>query len=116
MRTFGAQEAAIFVLIWIFGWAFFGLLARRMRDKAKLARLEMAHKERMAAMEKGIPLPELPDLEHHFGRGRDPRQSLLLGGILCIFMVCISVKISNSSSRVPKPPGKITSALARIAK
>src|SRR5712671_2101149 len=86
MRTFGAQEAAIFVLIWIFGWAFFGLLARRMRDKAKLARLEMAHKERMAAMEKGIPLPELPDLEHHFGRGRDPRQSLLLGGILCIFI------------------------------
>jgi len=86
MRDFGPPQEIALLFIWVFGWAFFGLLARRMRDKGKLARLEMAHKERMAAMEKGIPLPELPDLEHHFGRGRDPRQTLLLGGILCIFL------------------------------
>ena len=86
MRNFSPNEAIAFVFIWVFGWAFFGLLARRMRDKGKLARLEMAHKERMTAMEKGIPLPELPDLEHHFGKERDIRQTLLLGGILCIFL------------------------------
>ena len=86
MRSFSPNQAIGFVFIWVFGWAFFGLLARRMRDKSKLARLDMAHKERMTAMEKGIPLPELPDLEHHFGKGRDIRQTLLLGGILCIFL------------------------------
>ena len=32
------------------------------------------------------------------------------------FLVCTSVITSNSSSSVPKPPGKATSALARIMK
>ena len=31
------------------------------------------------------------------------------------FWVCASVSISISSSRVPKPPGNTTSALARYA-
>jgi hypothetical protein len=35
------------------------------------------------------------------------------GGILRVWH---SVRTSNSSSKVPKPPGKATSALARIAK
>jgi len=36
-----------------------------------------------------------------------------LPGIGFIFRVCISVSTSNSSSRVPNPPGNATSALAR---
>ena len=37
-------------------------------------------------------------------------------GIGGAFAVCCSVRISNSSSKVPKPPGNTTSALARMAK
>src|SRR5262249_34779229 len=33
---------------------------------------------------------------------------------LRIFLVCTSVRISNNSSSVPKPPGKSTTALSEI--
>ena len=44
---------------------------------------------------------------------RSPNSTTGAGGAL---RVCCKVRISNSSSMVPKPPGKIASALARIAR
>jgi hypothetical protein len=46
----------------------------------RLRRLEVIHSERLAAMEKGIPLPELPLDPPKIPRPRDPR-ALLIHGI-----------------------------------
>jgi hypothetical protein len=74
----------IWGLFWVFGWAGMwmglGFLRHRSRDR----RLEMMHKERMAAIEKGIPLPELPDLDTYPRRSREKNpDSGLKGGIIC---------------------------------
>jgi hypothetical protein len=86
MSAFELLFTFVWALFWIFGWGglFWGMtyLRRRSRDR----RLEMLHKERMAAMEKGIPLPELPDievLEAQTHRVRRP-VSMLLPAIVCI--------------------------------
>lgn len=60
-------------------------------------RLEVIHQERLAAMEKGIPLPELPPLEPPAAsRAQDPRVLLLhglvwlalgLGGTIAVYLV-----------------------------
>ena len=52
-------------------------------------RLEILHAERLAAMEKGIPLPELP-IEEPSTRVRrppDPRAPLIIGMVLAAFGV-----------------------------
>ena len=51
----------LFSLIWVFGWVILLLAAWHLMGVRRQRRLELAHKERMMAMEKGIPLPELPD-------------------------------------------------------
>ena len=51
----------IFPIFWVFGWAAFVLIILYMRNKKRQKALELIHKERMAAMEKGIPMPEWPD-------------------------------------------------------
>jgi uncharacterized protein DUF6249 len=53
---------AVWTLLWIFGWGGFFWLFMYLKNRANQRRLEMIHQERMVAMEKGIPLPELPDL------------------------------------------------------
>jgi hypothetical protein len=53
----------VFALVWVFGWAIFFLLVYVIRVWRRQKKLELIHKERMIAMEKGIPLPELPDYE-----------------------------------------------------
>lgn len=65
MRSLGPFEIlaiAVWPLLWIFGWGGFFWLFVYLRNRANQRRLEMIHQERMVAMEKGIPLPELPDL------------------------------------------------------
>jgi hypothetical protein len=47
-----------FLLIFAF-LVIFGLLSSREKQR----RLELIHQERMAAIEKGVPLPELPEFE-----------------------------------------------------
>jgi hypothetical protein len=54
------MDPLIFSLIWVFGWVILLLLAWHLRAARRQRRLELQHKERMMAMEKGIPLPELP--------------------------------------------------------
>jgi hypothetical protein len=87
MRSMRLPEVAlIFVwgLFWVFGWAGMWMGLGYLRNRSRDRRLEMMHKERMAAMEKGILLPELPDLDVYSRRSRerDP-DSALKGGILC---------------------------------
>ena len=59
------------------------------KHKEKQRRLEVIHAERLAAMDKGIPLPELPiDLPKPAKpRGEDTKAVLLLGIILSTFGV-----------------------------
>jgi hypothetical protein len=51
----------IFPIFWVFGWAAFVLIILYMKNKKRQKTLELIHKERMAALEKGIPMPEWPD-------------------------------------------------------
>jgi hypothetical protein len=65
MRSIGPFEIlaiTVWPLLWIFGWGGFFWLFVYLKNRANQRRLEMIHQERMVAMEKGIPLPELPDL------------------------------------------------------
>ena len=47
-------------LIWIFGWVAVWYLRRRAVESRSLKLRELLHRERMAAIEKGVPLPEIP--------------------------------------------------------
>ena len=47
-------------LAWVFGWAAIWYLRRRAVETDALKMREMLSRERMAALEKGVPLPELP--------------------------------------------------------
>lgn len=49
---------AIFGSMFFFIFILLGILADRQRQKGKLAKQEMLQKERLMAMEKGLPLPE----------------------------------------------------------
>lgn len=48
------------VLVWIFGWATVWLIRRRAEEQRLLEMRKLLHQERMAAIEKGVPLPEIP--------------------------------------------------------
>jgi hypothetical protein len=50
-------------IFWVFGFAAVMLVAWHLRNKRRMEKLQIIHEERMKAMEKGIPLPEFPDLE-----------------------------------------------------
>lgn len=49
--------------VWVFGFAAVLLVAWHLRGKRRLEKLNLIHEERMKAMEKGIPLPEFPELD-----------------------------------------------------
>jgi len=73
------------VAIWVFGWVTVFLFIHFVRLSLRDRQIERIHKERMLAMEKGIPLPELPAMESHCHRGArsdNPRWPLGLGGLL----------------------------------
>jgi hypothetical protein len=48
------------VLVWIFGWATIWYLRRNAVESRSLKQRELLHRERMAAIDKGVPLPEIP--------------------------------------------------------
>lgn len=50
-------------MFWVFGWLFFFLALKFLNDRRKRHRLELIAKERLAALEKGVPMPELPDYD-----------------------------------------------------
>ena len=55
-----------------------------LKQQSRQKRLEIIHQERMAAMEKGIPLPEFP-LEPAEGYRPDPNVLPILGTVLLSF-------------------------------
>jgi len=67
------QFYAALGVVWVFGFIVVLLVAWHLRQKRHLEKLNIIHAERMKAMEKGIPLPELPDLPGDNGQHR-PRQ------------------------------------------
>ena len=50
-------------LAWVFGAAFIFLFVKILNTRQYQIKLDFIHKERMAAMEKNIPLPELPEYD-----------------------------------------------------
>lgn len=56
IETFGWVAV---VLIWVFGWAAVWLLRKRAIESQRLERRRMLHAERLAAIDKGVDLPEL---------------------------------------------------------
>ena len=63
--------------------AFLGYIYLKFLERQR--RLEILHQERLAAMEKGIPLPELPIDPPSPAQPADPRVVLILGIILSGF-------------------------------
>ncbi|MBL8175533.1 MAG: hypothetical protein JNK48_12740 [Bryobacterales bacterium] len=57
--------------IWAFGWALIFYLFHREKTKRRLHVFDLIHKERMQAIEKGLPYPELPPyaVDEEEGRG-----------------------------------------------
>lgn len=51
---------SVIVLVWVFGWAILWYLRRKAVEARSLKLRELLHRERMAAIEKGVPLPEIP--------------------------------------------------------
>ena len=102
-----SQLFGLFSLFWVFGWGVLLVIVWHLKALRRQKRLELIHKERMAAMEKGIPLPELPDY------GDLARESLLadavaslrlnprwpLGvGVLCIMLgsgISVALRLSG---------------------
>ena|SRR5437763_11499331 len=94
------------MMIWIFGWAVFFLIVWLLRSRANQKKLELIHKERLAAMEKGIPMPELPDYERPARRSWmqsvfsfcevNPRWPLGFGAIAIMLGIGISVALRLS--------------------
>ena len=74
------MDPLLFTLFWVFGWVFLLLFAWFVRSGRRQQRLELAHKERMMAMEKGIPLPELTDYDEP-GRPRGALAAEFIGHI-----------------------------------
>jgi len=63
--------------------AYLGYLYLKYRER--LRRLEIIHQERLAAMDKGIPLPELPIDPPVVEKRPDPHVPLILGIVLLAF-------------------------------
>lgn len=75
--------------LWIFFWVIFALVAWHLEKTHKQKKIELIHQERMKAMEKGVPLSEVPELDINGKSGRawqaataNPRWPLGVGALL----------------------------------
>jgi hypothetical protein len=69
-----------------------------LKNKSKLEKMAMIHQERMTAMEKGIPLPELPLEPVEDSRTPDQRVIPLLGVVLLTLSLGTMVVLYLSSN------------------
>ena len=65
-----------------------------MKHRSRLQRMEIIHQERMAAMEKGIPLPEFPMESARERRPPDPTVLPILGTVLLSLSVGTMIVLS----------------------
>ncbi len=56
-------EQQLVGLAWVFGWAAFFLVLKAMANRSRQRKLDLIHRERIAALEKGVPMPELPEYD-----------------------------------------------------
>ncbi|MDI6697483.1 MAG: DUF6249 domain-containing protein [Candidatus Saccharicenans sp.] len=76
----------LIVILWVFGWAAFVLIIIWINQRKRQKVLDLIHKERLAAIEKGLPYPEWPDY-HINGEGKNqenPKGTLGAGIILAM--------------------------------
>lgn len=103
------QFFAALGIFWVFGFAAVLLIAWNLRSKRRLEKLNIIHAERMKAMEKGIPLPEFPEIDDDeirvhvpsgFGaRPWNPRWPLGVGALLITGGVGTSLAMALSAWR-----------------
>jgi len=94
----------LFSLFWVFGWAVLLVVIWHLRASRRERRMALIHKERMLAMEKGIPLPELPEYgdprstlaEAVVAARVNPRWPLGVGAISILLGVGVSVALAFS--------------------
>ena len=78
---------AAFGAAWVFGCVIIVIVIWHLRSKRNIEKMRIVHEERMRAMEKGIPLPEFPDIDQRETRIEiqpmrvNPRWPLGLGAI-----------------------------------
>lgn len=78
--------------IWAFGWALIFYLFHREKTKRRLHVFDLIHKERMQAIEKGLPYPELPpyaieDEEHHGHSPSKPISPRKVAGLAIVIIL-----------------------------
>jgi len=105
------MDGLLFTVIWVFGWVLLLILIWHLKGRQRERRLEMIHKERMMAMEKGIPLPELPEFGEPTGRSIvgnavgairiNPRWPLGLGAVFVMLGVGVSLALWLSQEHDP---------------
>jgi hypothetical protein len=83
---------AVVALVWTFMWLAFVLLSRELQERKRLRYRRIAQEERTLALEKGVPLPEIPSIEPEeegggFSRWRRfLRRDSLASGLLLSFL------------------------------
>jgi hypothetical protein len=98
------MDPLLFSLFWVFGWAVLLVVVWHLRGGRKERRMALIHKERMMAMEKGVPLPELPDYAEGRSMAADavsairlnPRWPLGLGVISILLGAGVSMALRLS--------------------
>jgi len=87
-------------MAWVLSWAVILLVAWHLGSKRRQKKQEWIHQERLMAMEKGIPLPELPSMEENgerkmfaFERPVNPRWPLGLAALLITSGIGASVAL-----------------------
>jgi hypothetical protein len=113
------NPGALLALTWVFGWAVIILIFMYLRNKKRQKTFELIHKERLAAMEKGIPMPEWPDYDINGkgilaeslrgGRSQNPKASLGAGAILVMIGagICLAFYLVGADLRQIWPVGLI---------
>jgi len=94
------MEGALIGLTWVTLWAVFVLVLIILKNRKRQKAMELIHKERMAAMDKGVPPPEWPDYNSRGANGEGPnavwgagpRTQLGTGGLL--FMLGIGTCVA----------------------
>lgn len=105
------MDGLLFTLFWVFGWVLLLILIWHLKGQRRQKRLEMVHQERMLALEKGIPLPDLPDFAEPPARSLladltasiriNPRWPLGLGAIF--ILAGAGVSLALWLAQVPEP-------------
>jgi hypothetical protein len=105
------MDGLVFTVIWVFGWVLLLILVWHLKGRRRERRMEMIHKERLMAMEKGIPLPEMPEFTEQPARSAlaeavaairiNPRWPLGLGAVLVMLGAGVSLALWLTTERDP---------------